>query len=170
MQGKYFFDAIKSESSMRNWLPNTKKCYFGFFFFMCVHALLFCLIWTVHFFKDLRKTVLMENCSSSLTMVMTMLFLFCENESISEKHYWTHLIGLVLGRNCSVRQERLNLSVLKCFHLCNDLGTVVPNLAFPLKHSKPCTICSFSILPSPSPNGGLEGRMGLTKGKYHRLR
>lgn len=37
-------------------------------------------------------------------------------------------------------------------------------------HLKPGTICSFFVIPSPSPSGGLEGRMGLKKGKSYGLR
>lgn len=40
-----------------------KNVILDFFFFVCVYVLLFCLTWTVHLFKDLRKRVLIENCS-----------------------------------------------------------------------------------------------------------
>lgn len=81
MQGKYFFDAIKSERVQSETDFQTQKnIIFDFFSFMCVYELLFSLTQAVQFFKDLRKTVLMEHCSPLLTMVMTMLVLFCENE------------------------------------------------------------------------------------------
>lgn len=35
------------------------------------------------------------------------------------------------------------------------LGMVLPNLVYPLKHFKPCI---------PLPSGGMEGRIGGTKG------